>query len=174
MAAPKHTPVNPIARPRAYESPKHVPARWMAGRPGEIEGRQPHGERLGFQGPDQGYALTLARLVQDQIRLQQGELLDDAVRGTVAIALRRASRYGRAPVMHDIRFALTLWGWTLESPSADLVVRRREAFVGCGSVLHGYTDARDLADMVPETTLSMTPEQLASSMPGSWRALAGA
>jgi hypothetical protein len=146
----------------------------MAGRPGEIEGRQPHGERLGFQGPDQGYALTLARLVQDQIRLQQGELLDDAVRGTVAIALRRASRYGRAPVMHDIRFALTLWGWTLESPSADLVVRRREAFVGCGSVLHGYTDARDLADMVPETTLSMTPEQLESSMPGSWRALTGA
>jgi hypothetical protein len=112
--------------------------------------------------------------VQDQIRLQQGELLDDAVRGTVAIALRRASRYGRAPVMHDIRFALTLWGWTLESPPADLVVRRREAFVGCGSVLHGYTDARDLADMVPETTLSMTPEQLASSMPGSWRALTGA
>jgi hypothetical protein len=146
----------------------------MAGRPGEIEGRQPHGERLGFQGPDQGYALTLARLVQDQIRLQQGELLDDAVRGTVAIALRRASRYGRAPVMHDIRFALTLWGWTLESPSADLVVRRREAFVGCGSVLHGYTDARDLADMVPETTRSMTPEQLESSMPGSWRALTGA
>lgn len=173
MAAPKHTPVDPVARPRAYESPNHVPERWTATRPGEIHGRQPQGERLGFQGPDQGYALRLAGLAQDQIRLQQGERLDDALRGTVAIALRRASRFGRAPVMHDIRFALGLWGWTLEQPPAELVARRREVFVGCGSVLHGYQEARELADMVPESTLSMTPEQVASAMPGSWRALTG-
>jgi hypothetical protein len=174
MAAPKHTPVDPIANPRTYGSPNHVPGRWVAARPGEIRGRQPAGERLGFQGPDQGYALRLARLAQDQIRLQHGELLEDAIRGTVAIALRRASRFGRAPVMHDIRFALGLWGWTLEQAPAELVVRRREVFVGCGSVLHGYREARELADMVPESTLSMTPEQVASSMPGSWRALTGA
>lgn len=174
MAAPKHTTVSPVARPRAYESPNHVPARWMTGRPGEIEGRQPQGQRLGFQGPDQGYALTLARLVEDQIRTQHGESREDAVRGTVAIALRRASRYGRAPVMHDIRFALNLWGWTLEQPPAELVVRRRQVFTGCGNVLHGYREARELADMVPESSLSMTPEQVASSMPGSWRALTGA
>ena len=174
MAAPKHTPVNPVARPRAYESPNHVPERWTATRPGEIHGRQPQGERLGFQGPDQGYALRLARLAQDQVRLQQGEQLEDTIRGTVAIALRRASRFGRAPVMHDIRFALGLWGWTLEQPPAELVVRRRDVFVGCGNVLHGYREARELADMVPEATLSMTPEQVASAMPGSWRALTGA
>jgi len=29
-------------------------------RPAEVQGRQPTGARLGFQGPDQGYALTLA------------------------------------------------------------------------------------------------------------------
>ena len=174
MAAPKHTPVDPVARPRVYESPNHVPDQWVADRPGEIHGRQPTGEHLGFQGPDQGYALTLIRLVQDSIRLQQGEHLEDAIRGTLAIALRRASRYGRAPVMHDIRFALSLWGWTLEQPPADLVVRRRAVFIGIGSVLHGYRESRALADMVPETTFSMQPEQVASSMPGSWRALTGA
>jgi hypothetical protein len=174
MAAPKHTTVSPVARPRSYESPNHVPSGWVADRPGEITGRQPTGERLGFQGPDQGYALTLMRLVRDDIRVQHGELVEDAIRGTVAIALRRASRYGRAPVMHDIRFALSLWGWTLEQPPAELVIRRRELFAGCGNVLHGYDEARDIADMVPETTLSMTPERVASSMPASWRALTGA
>jgi hypothetical protein len=174
MAAPKHTTVDPVARLRAYESPNHVPDGWKLGRPGEIRGRQPTGERLGFQGPDQGYALTLVQLVRDDIRVQHGELLENAIRGTVAIALRRASRYGRAPVMHDLRFALALWGWTLDAPPAELVVRRRDAFSGVGDVLHGYREARELADMVPESTLSMTPDQVASSMPGSWRALTGA
>ena len=34
-----------------------------ADRPGELVGRQPRGPRLGYQGPDQGYALALAARV---------------------------------------------------------------------------------------------------------------
>ena len=68
------------------------------------------GDRLGAQGPDQGYALTLANLIAGEIRLQEGERLDDAIRGCLGIALRRASRFGRAPMIHDVRFAFTMWG----------------------------------------------------------------
>ncbi|MFM7308705.1 MAG: hypothetical protein ACKO2Q_12140, partial [Actinomycetota bacterium] len=60
MAAPKHTPVDPVDRPRAYRSPDHVPAAWREARPAAVDGPQPRGVRLGHQGPDQGFALALA------------------------------------------------------------------------------------------------------------------
>ena len=37
----------------------------MADRPGDLGGPQPTGARLGAQGPDQGYALTLVTLFDD-------------------------------------------------------------------------------------------------------------
>ena len=69
---------------------------------------------------------------------------------------------------------MTMWGWFLDQPPADLVVRRRKLFAGLGNVLHHYAEARDLVDMVPESTYLLTPEQVKSAMPGSWRALTGA
>ena len=132
------------------------------------------GDRLGAQGPDQGYALTLANLIAGEIRLQEGERLDDAIRGCLGIALRRASRFGRAPMIHDVRFAFTMWGWFLDSPPANLLVRRKQLFAGLGNVLHHYAEARDLVDMVPEATYLLTPAQVQAATPGSWRALTGA
>ena len=119
MAAPKHTRVDPTDAPRAYESPNHVPDGWVKDRPAEILGRQPQGAKLGHQGPDQGYILLLANRVKHKIKVQEGENLEDAIRGTIGIALKRASMYGRAPVMHDLTFALTIWGWCVETPPAD-------------------------------------------------------
>ena len=174
MAAPKFAPVDPTENPRAYESPNTVPESWTLGRPGDIVGKQPEGSYLGHQGPDQGFALTIARRVSNRIRVQSGESLDDAIRGTVAIALRRASMYGRAPVIHDVTFALTIWGWLLESPPADLVARRKELFGGLGHAAHSYYESRELVDLVPETTFRLSNEQLASQMPMSWRAFTGA
>src|SRR6478609_510319 len=103
MAAPKFAPVDPLDRARGYESPPHVPDPWAADRPAEIQGRQPTGARLGFQGPDQGYALTLAALVRRDVVAQPGESVADAMAGCTAIAMRRASLYGRAPIMPDVR-----------------------------------------------------------------------
>ena len=60
MAAPEFVPVPPALRPRLYRSPDHVPEAWLADRPADIAGRQPEGRGLGYQGPDQGYALVLA------------------------------------------------------------------------------------------------------------------
>src|SRR5262245_26332062 len=125
MAAPKFAPVPPIDTVRTYESPEHIPAPWMPDRPAEINGRQPEGERLGFQGPDQGYVLTLAERFRDKIIVGAGESVNDAIRGCTNVALRRASIFGRAPVIHDLTIAFTMWGWLDASPTIELAVARR-------------------------------------------------
>ena len=172
MAAPRFAPV-PVSEPvRYYESPNHVADPWVPGRPGEIEGRQPAGERLGYQGPDQGYVITLANRAASRVRLQPGESMDDALRGSSLIALRRASLFGRAPSVHDLNLALSLWGWTTADPPADLVAVRKELFTGVGSV-HHYKEGRAIADLVPESTLRMTPDQVAARATTEWRTLTG-
>ena len=90
-----------------------------------------------------------------------------------AIALRRASLYGRAPVIHDVRIGFTIWGFLDPSPPADLVALRRPLFEGVANSLHHYDERRALVDSVPEATLRMTPDQVRSSYPGSWSALLG-
>jgi hypothetical protein len=142
-------------------------------RPAEILGRQPQGAKLGHQGPDQGYILLLANRVKHKIKVQEGENLEDAIRGTIGIALKRASMYGRAPVMHDLTFALTIWGWFVETPPADLLAKRRTVFAGLRDA-HHYYECRELVDMVPDTTFQLSIDQLTASTPMSWRALTGA
>lgn len=174
MAAPRFAPVSPVQPVRSYGSPEHVPGRWAPDRPGEIRGRQPEGARLGYQGPDQGYALTLAERVRPKLHPGPGLTADDAIQGCVTIALRRASLFGRAPVMHDLTLAFTIWGFFDEQPPAELVARRRELFEGVGNVLHHYAEARAIADLVPEATLRLTPQAAAAEMPARWRELTGA
>ena len=174
MAAPRFAPTPPTEEVRAYASPPHVPDTWVPNRPGEIDGPQPNGTMLGTQGPDQGYALVLARRLVPKVHLQPGEKLDDAVRGSLGIALRRASLFSRAPVVHDLTIAFTIWGWFDPSPPAELVERRRALFEGVGNVVHHYTEARAIVDLVPEDTLRATPEGVAKAYPARWRELTGA
>ncbi len=175
MAAPKFAPVTSIADVRTYESPEYVPDPWMPDRPAEIEGRQPEGERRGYQGPDQGYVLVLAKLVRDRVIVRDGESVEDAIRGSINIALRRASLYGRAPVIHDLTIALTIWGWLDAAPVDALAVRRRQLFEGVANTNHHYTEGRVIADLVPETTLVLTPDAArASYSAGNWSQLTGA
>jgi len=174
MAAPKFAPVPTLEIPY-YESPEHVPQAWNADRPAEIEGRQPEGQRLGYQGPDQGYVLTLAKRCRAKIVAAPGESVDDAVRGCINIALRRASHFGRAPVMHDLTIAFTIWGWYDSKADAALIARRSELFEGVADTNHHYTAGRCIADMVPESTLRLTPDTAASEYgQGRWRDLTGA
>ena len=170
MSAPRYAPINPVAQPRTYRSPDHVPTSWTAGRRGEIDGGQPAGPRLGVQGPDQGYVLRLVRLAEPRIVLQPHEHLEDASAGIAAIALRRASHYGRAPVMHDVDFAIEIWGWNLAQPPADLLARRHEMWEGAG---HDYAMVRELAVRVGDVGLGMPAAKVAESMPAAWMALTG-
>lgn len=171
MSAPQFVPVDPVAKPRSYSSPDHVPGSWTPNRPAELDrGVQPQGDRQGYQGPDQGYGLVIAGRFKDKLQLQRGETAKDAIKGCLGIALRRASMYGRAPVVHDFTIAFTAWGFLDAHAPADLVELRKERFA---NISHHYTEGRDLADAIPEATLRMTPQQVASAYPGRWRELLG-
>ncbi len=173
MAAPRFAPVSPTDHPRGYDSPRHVPEAWTPTRPGELTGSQPRGDRLGNQGPDQGYVLVLARRFDGKLELQTGESAEDAVRGCIGVALRRASIFGRAPVIHDLQIAFAVWGFLDSKPPAELVELRRSMFEGVALVTHHYGEGRAISDMVPEATLRMSPAEVNGAYPARWRDLLG-
>jgi hypothetical protein len=172
MAAPEYVPVPIAEKPRLpWESPDHVPAPWTLDRPAEVgQGRQPVGPRLGYPGPDIGYALTLAPLIRPEVVAGPDESVDDAVAGCTAIAMRRAALFGRAPVLHDLRLAFTMWGWFDANPSEDLRETRRSVFEAAS---HDYEIRRAVVDQVPDETLRMTLVQAADAYPARWRELTG-
>lgn len=170
MAAPEHVPTKPNQDVRTYGSPPRRPDSWRADRPADFaeDHRQPVGDLLGSPGPDQGYALRLARLLEPELQLAEGEHAKDALAGIVAIGLKRASVLGRAPVMHDLRVAATLFGYLDASPDPDLVALRRELFEEL-SHFHHYMELRGLVDMVHPTVLRQTPAQVSDAYRADWR-----
>lgn len=170
MAAPEHVPVETTHRPRGYESPPWLTDPWWADRPAEVvEEGQPRGPRLGNPGPDQGYVLNLTKLFEGKLTLTEGEHERDALAGAASVALKRASLFGRAPVIHDVRIALTVWGFLDDAP-ADLVELRKKLFEEV-SHPHHYVELRRLTDMVSEEVLRQTPDQVAEAHRRDWRSL---
>jgi hypothetical protein len=171
MAAPEYVPTRPLDDPRSYKSPPRRPEPWLAERPGEVVGdRQPRGERLGNQGPDQGYAYKLLGQFAGRLRLTTGEDRHDMQAGGVAVGLKRASLFGRAPVVHDLTVAFTIWGFLDEHPPADLVMHRRRYFEGVANP-HHYVALRALVDAVPDDSLRKTPGEATRLHGASWRSL---
>ncbi len=169
MGAPEHVPNDLAAQPRRGLA--LPPARrWRADRPGEVGPRQPEGRRLGSPGPDQGFALGLAARFEDRLVLTAGESAHDAAAGCVGVGLRRASVFGRAPVVHDLTVAFTIWGFLGEAPE-ELVALRRPLFEAVG---HHYEDQRAIVDGVPETTLRLPHRSVIERWPAQWRELLGA
>ncbi len=173
MAAPEHVPVDRTRPVRGYESPPRLADPWRADRPAEVvEHGQPEGDRFGHQGPDQGYALRLARHFEGKLTLTPGEHERDALAGAVAVGLKRASIFGRAPVVHDLTIALTVWGFLGEAP-AELVALRKKLFEEVAHP-HHYAEQRNLVDLVPEATLRQTPAQVTAAHAADWRSLLAA
>lgn len=169
MAAPEFVPVDRTRLLRSYESPPRRPDPWLAERPGELPDGQPSGPLLGYQGPDQGFVLKLARQFAGKLSLTSGEHERDALAGACAVALRRASVFGRAPVVHDLTIALTVWGFLGDAPP-DLVAFRKPLFEEVAHP-HHYTEQRRLVDLVAEDTLRMSPQQVAQAHRADWRSL---
>jgi hypothetical protein len=161
MAAPEYVPKPKDDRPRVYESPPWRPEGWYADRPGDLDGPQPHGPRLGYHGPDQGYILKLARQFEGKLVLTPGEHEEDALAGCCAVANKRASLFGRAPIIHDLTMALTLWGFLAEA-DPELVRLRKRYFAGVAET-HHYMERRRVADVVPVAVLRLTPQALAKA-----------
>lgn len=167
MAAPDYVPVPLWDRPRA-PLPMPPSRRWTANRPGDLARGQPRGPNFGSPGPDQGYAMQLAQQLQRRVRVGEGELIVDAVAGCVAVALRRASTCGRAPMIGDVELAFRLWGF-FEGAPTELIRYRKPLLAGAA---HHYWEQRRLADMVPERTLRLTPSEVADRLE-DWKELLG-
>jgi hypothetical protein len=153
---------------RAYESPPRRPDPWLADRPGDLPTGQPKGGPLGWPGPDQGYALTLAKRMADRLHRREGEHLDDVLAGGVAIALKRASQLGRAPVIHDLNVAFTMWGFLDKDPPDDLVDLRRQVFAEISMPAH-YALQRRLVASMPDDVLRLPPEKVKEGYANDWR-----
>lgn len=169
VAAPDFVPSEPNQKLRTYSSPPLRSGGWKAGRPGEIVGGQPKGQALGTTGPDQGYAYKLVRHVEDRLHLGDVKRAD-AVAGCVALAMKRAGLMGRAPVVHDLMAAFTVYGFLDTDPPAELVALRQEAFAEVDSH-HHYLERRHLVDRVPDEILRKSPAELADLYKSDWTQL---
>jgi hypothetical protein len=167
VAAPDFVPIEPAQRVRAYASPPRRGGAWLPNRAGDLTSRQPKGNRLGSMGPDQGYAYRLVRQFDD--RLELGAVHhDDAVEGCVAVAMKRSAFFGRAPVVHDLTSAFTVFGFLDPTPPAELVALRERLFAEVHSP-HHYVELRHLVDQVPDATLSNVHDAIAAAYRADWR-----
>lgn len=168
MAAPDFV-SNTIAEQPRRGLALPAPDGWVADRPAELGGRVPSGDGFGITGSDQGFGLKLARRFADRLVLGAGESTDDAVVGCLGVGLRRASLFGRSPVIHDFDIAFRVWGFLGQAPD-ELVALRRPWFE---SVAHHYDEQRAIADAVPDATLRLTHGEIARRFPTDWRPLLG-
>lgn len=147
-----------------------APRQWVPDRPAELRlPVRPGGPHLGTPGPDQGFALRLARRYRDQVRLAPGEQIEDVVVGVALLAARRSALFGRAPTVHDIRAALALWHLLDDAPPEGLVEARRLAF---SSAARDYATQRALVDRVRQVVARLSAEEIAARG-DDWVALVG-
>ena len=168
MAAPEYVPHPPHEKARVYSSPPWGGDEWLADRPAELDAGQPLGPRLGYPGPDQGFAMTLAEPFAERLVLTPGERVEDAVAGCTGVALKRASLFGRAPMVHDLTSAFTIWGF-LATADAELVRLRKPLFDEVANV-HHYMERRKIADLVPQAVLRLRHDEIAKVAAQDWRA----
>jgi hypothetical protein len=134
---------------------------WWADRPGDLEAGQPSGALLGSPGPNVGYALTLVERIKDQLVTAPHERVDDAMGVIAEIAMKRASLFGRAPVMADVDAARALLGYEGNVPD-DFVEWRVRAVHDAN---HDYVQRRSLIDAVPDELLRLTSSAFTAQLP---------
>jgi hypothetical protein len=88
----------------------------------------------------------------------------------LAVALKRASLFGRAPVIHDLTIAFTLFGFLDADADDELVAWRRSLFEEVSNP-HHYVEQRAIADLVPESTLRLSPSEVTARHDTDWRSL---
>jgi hypothetical protein len=173
VAAPEYVPQQAIKQVRSYESPPRRPESWRPDRPGDNASGfdERERDRFGAPGPDQGYMYVLARRFEGQLQLATDESEADALAGAIAVALKRASLLGRAPVLPDLMVALTVWGF-LGDAAPDLIAFRQPLFAEVANP-HHYPELRRVVDQVPDEVLRRTPDEVADAHRSDWRSLLG-
>jgi hypothetical protein len=166
VTQPDYVPIDTADRVRPVER-LPVPRSWRSERPADVAAPvPPRGSMFGDPGPDLGYGLTLAKRFEHKLELAVDETAEDAVAGCFAVGARRASLFGRAPVIYDMDLAYTLWGFRGGAPK-DLILFRSERFRGAA---HHYELQRAVAASVREEALSFTAAQIREKL-GDWKNL---
>jgi hypothetical protein len=98
--------------------------------------------------------------------LADGESAEDAIVGCFAVGARRAAEFGRAPVIYDLEFAFTLWGFLGGAPE-NLRAFRTTLFQGAA---HDYEAQRAIVDQVREEALPLTPAEVGARL-HDWKSL---
>jgi hypothetical protein len=169
-------PTDPFVAPDRADRPRqqqnlppglgYPPARsWRANRPGDLGASQPGGTLRGRPGPNVGYAYTLAERVRDDFRLAPHEDIEDAISVVAEIAMKRASAFGRAPVLADVELAMALLGYD-GSAEPELAAWRARAV---HDAAHHYLLRRAIVDSVPDSLLTQGPAELGGDV-AHWRA----
>jgi hypothetical protein len=167
MAQPTFVPITEADQVRGARR-LSVPKAWVADRPADLVGpARPTGTRHGTPGPDQGYALRLAKRFEERLVLTTGEHAEDVLHGGAILASKRAGLIGRAPCIYDLDAAFGLFGFLVAAPPAELVTERRRLFA---AVSRSYVAQQTLVDAVPDETLSLPAEQLSARL-GEWQTL---
>ena len=166
MTAPDYVPLAETDRIRPSDK-LSMPKPWELGRPGELrELVVPQGRLFGSTGPDLGYGMKLANRLADQLTVPAGESRHDAVTVGFVSGARRASIFGRAPVIHDMRWAYTIWGFLGPAPE-ELVAWRAPIVRGAD---HDYEVQRAAVDRIAPDSFRLTPDQAKARLE-SWKEL---
>ncbi|MDQ6840427.1 MAG: hypothetical protein M3137_19355, partial [Actinomycetota bacterium] len=141
---------------------------WRADRPADLTRQAvPVGHGFGQPGPDLGYGMKLAKRFADRLVLTPGEHTNDVVAGCFACGAKRAASVGRAPVIYDMEWAYTLWGYLGEAPER-LVDLRVPLFRGAA---HHYADQRAIVDTIAPLALELAPSAVAEQLRSGWENL---
>lgn len=150
--------------PEGIDTP--APKGWLASGPGYVGKDQiiRHGKLIGHAGPNIGFAITLAKRASKNWYLVKGEHIEDVEILLAEIAMRRASFFGRAPIVGDIGFASHLFGFHGEPEQGE--EHWRPKFVhGTG---HDEHKRRIIVNSIPEEIISGNAELNHETISGWW------
>ena len=168
-------PTDPFVSPDPDDKPRqqqnlppgvaYPPAKaWEPTRPGDNPVGQPVGPLRGAQGPNIGYAYTLANRIKDRLKVAPHEYVGDALVVVAEIGARRAASFGRAPVIRDVEFAASILGY--DDAHDDFAPARTRLVQDAA---HAYYRRRAIIDSVPDELLRATPAE-ARNLIAQWRA----
>jgi hypothetical protein len=161
---------DPSSRPRQQQNlppggPLPPPARWLPNRPGDLGSDRADESRFGSPGPNVGYAYTLAERVKDRFKLAPGEHGADVVAVVAEVAGKRAASLGRAPVIGDVEYAMSILGY---DEASDLTFGALRSTL-VHEAAHDYRRRRALVDRVPEELARKRPNEAKPDIE-AWRA----
>lgn len=151
-----------VSQPKFVSSPNHekalgmveLPAarQWSNPRSGKITSSDANESLMGSAGPSGGFALKLVHEQLAKMVMSDDEEAADIAIGLGVLVSKRASIFGRSPIIFDVHFFEVLFG--LDGTQDQSLIEFRKMFFR--GAAHSYLVQRQLADAVPESTLRLS------------------